>query len=83
MCVAHGRDIADWFRAEETRELISALAEFLKTDAPLTETDKNSDIWLHSDLAIHLAQWCDPSFAVHVSRWARRRLVNAIALLEE
>ncbi len=50
----------------------------------LHDSPKNGgSIWLYPDLAIHLAQWCDPSFAVHVSRWARRRLVNAIALLEE
>ncbi len=27
--------------------------------------------WLHPDLALQLAQWCSPLFAIQVSRWVR------------
>jgi hypothetical protein len=36
----------------------------VKRDSP----DKSGDVWLHPDLAIQLAQWCSPFFAIQVSR---------------
>ena len=40
--------------------------------------------WLHPDLAIQLAQWCNKFFAIQVSRWVREWLTSAYnpALLE-
>lgn len=33
--------------------------------------------WLHPDLAIQLAQWCNKSFALQVSRWIREWITSA------
>lgn len=32
--------------------------------------------WIHPDLAIQLAQWCNKLFAIQVSRWVRDWFVN-------
>jgi len=32
--------------------------------------------WLHPDLAIQLAQWCNKSFSIQVSRWIREWLLT-------
>jgi hypothetical protein len=32
--------------------------------------------WIHPDLAIQLAQWCNKTFAIQVSRWVREWLVK-------
>ena len=32
--------------------------------------------WVHPDVAIHLAQWCSPKFAVQVSRWVREWMTS-------
>ena len=31
--------------------------------------------WLHPDLAMQLAQWCDAAFALRVSRWVREAIL--------
>ncbi|NER25827.1 MAG: KilA-N domain-containing protein [Symploca sp. SIO1C2] len=33
--------------------------------------------WLHPDLAIQLAQWCNKLFAIQVSRWVREWMTSA------
>lgn len=95
MAVAHNKNIADWFRNQETIELLIALAYDLGLPVPNYGIFHNSSItalsatfpelinvkrgspengggtWLHPDLAIQLAQWCNKPFAIQVSRWIR------------
>jgi KilA-N domain len=33
--------------------------------------------WLHPDLAVQLAQWCNKPFALRVSRWVREWMISA------
>lgn len=94
MCVAHGKDVSDWLKTDETWELVVALADSLQLE-PKSAKNPNSvktrasavypslvvvkrgspenggGTWLHPDLAIQLAQWCNAAFAIHVSRWVR------------
>lgn len=34
-------------------------------------------VWLHPDLAVQLAQWCNKPFALQVSRWVREWMTSA------
>jgi KilA-N domain len=94
MCVAHGKDVSDWLKTDETWDLVVALADDLGFE-PNSDKKPNSDktrvsavypslvvvkrgapetgggTWLHPDLAIQLAQWCNKLFAIQVSRWIR------------
>lgn len=105
MAVAHGKDVSDWLKTDETFELATALAYDLgiisaaEVELRLSElkSDKNPNsvktrvsatypslaiarrgspsngggTWLHPDLAVQLAQWCNKPFAIQVSRWVR------------
>jgi hypothetical protein len=46
---------------------------FSKRGAP----EVGGGTWLHPDLAIQLAQWCNKSFALQVSRWVREWMTSA------
>lgn len=113
MCIAHGKDINQWYRTWDTLELFVALADqmaiphgfknfdfktrkfigefnsvelqsldvtrlsgskyaklfpgliFVKAGSPAI----GGGAFLHPDLALQLAQWCNKPFAIQVSRW--------------
>ena len=94
MAVAHGKNIADWFRTQDGFENVIALANELgleinygishnssvmsisgayptivvtKRGAP----DNGGGTWIHPDLAVQVASWCNKPFAIQVSRWLR------------
>lgn len=97
MCTAHGKDISDWLKTEDTWELVNALADDIGV-IPKSRKSGNSNYtrvsavfpslvivkrgspengggtWLHPDLAMQLAQWCNKRFAIQVSRWIREWL---------
>jgi len=103
MCVAHGKDISDWLKTDDTWELVVALADSLNLDAlPIKDHKSGNSVftrvsasyptlivvkrgapeagggtWLHPDLAIQLAQWCNKSFALQVSKWVREWITSA------
>jgi KilA-N domain len=102
MCVAHGKDVSDWLKTDETWDLVSALADDLgikfnpaknpdsvKTRVSTTfpelvlvkrgSPSNGGGTWLHPDLALQLAQWCNKPFAIQVSRWIREWLTTGIA----
>ncbi len=45
--------------------------------ARLGSPDNGGGAWLHPDLAIQLAQWCNKPFAIQVSRWVREWMTSA------
>ena len=75
MCKAAGKRWNDYQRLTITKEFIKALSldtgipasslmqTFIGTPAELQGT------WVHPQVAINLAQWCSPIFAVMVSKW--------------
>lgn len=99
MCVAHDKNIIDWFRTERTYELfkfifnenciksnmvlhhdsdISRLSAtryleifpgllFVKRGSPVN----GGGVWVHPDLAVDLASFCNAPFAIQVGRWIR------------
>lgn len=94
MCAAHKKEIYDWFRLQDSTELITALVTDLglninhgiSRDSNIAKVsasypslvvtkrgspDNGGGTWVHPDLAIQIAQWCNKPFAIQVSRWIR------------
>jgi len=75
LCKASGKLLADYKRLDTTE----AFLEELSTDmgipiSKLLEVRKGGNkelqgTWAHPQVAIHLAMWCSPAFAVKVTRW--------------
>jgi hypothetical protein len=39
--------------------------------------EKGGGTWVHPDIAVYLAQWCNKPFALQVSRWVREWMTSA------
>jgi hypothetical protein len=80
LCKAAGKRFNDYTSAQPTKDFLGELsAETGIAVSELVQTRKGGDTanqgsWVHPDVAIHLAQWCSPKFAVMVSRWVRELL---------
>lgn len=83
LCKASGKRLALWKVNKETNDFFDKL----KVDvgiptSALIEIYKGGNnkylqgTWIHPDLGIHLAQWCNPSFSLQVSRWVRELLIS-------
>jgi hypothetical protein len=82
LCKASGKRLALWKINKETKEFV----EYLSINIGLPEEtlievykggyNKKQGTWIHPDLFFHLAQWCNPSFSLQVSRWMRELLVT-------
>ena len=82
VCKGKEKKFNDWFRLQNTKELIIALENDKNLNArfPVFKSievtkGKYGGSWIHPDLGIHLAQWISPSFALQVSRWTRELLL--------
>jgi hypothetical protein len=78
LCKAGNKKINDWYKLENTKQLISVLESEAGIPASQLVDIKKGNIskfeqgvWLHPDLAIQLAQWINPKFALQVSKWIR------------
>lgn len=77
MCQAVGKRVNDYGRLGTTAAFLQALSA--DTGIPVTELVQTlsggephlQGTWVHPDVAVNLAQWCSPQFAVQVSRWVR------------
>ena len=75
MCRAAGRQLGSYLRTETTK----AFLEELSSDVQICTSDLVQSVrggipelqgtWVHPRVAIHLAQWLSPVFAVKVSEW--------------
>jgi len=83
LCKASDKRLTLWKSNKETIDLINKLS--LKVRIPtfnLIEVYKGGKskyshgTWIHPDLGIHLAQWCNSSFALQVSRWVRELIIT-------
>jgi len=100
MCKAHGKLIPDWFRNQETVDLLYGLANDLGIEVNYEISDNLSiarvsaafptffvtrrgapevggGTWVHPDLAIRLAMWCNTPFSIQVIRWVREWMTIA------
>lgn len=84
MCQAVGKKFNDYSRLKYTKEFLNELV--IVTGIPVTTliiqkqagNKWQQGTWVHPDVAIHLAQWCSPKFAVAVSRWVREWMTGSI-----
>ena len=75
MCRASGRLMGDYLRLVSTKAFLNELtADMGIPISELIQVIKGGQphlqgTWVHPQVAIHLAQWLSPKFAVLVSRW--------------
>lgn len=77
MCRANGKKWNDYFRLKSTSDFVDALASDAGIPASLlivshkgvTSDGREQGTFVHPKLAMNLAQWCSPKFAVVVSGW--------------
>jgi hypothetical protein len=75
MCKAVGREWSNYFKSPATREFLDELGSVLPvgrtglTHSVQGGTPALQGTWVHPQVAIHLAQWLSPKFAVQVSAW--------------
>jgi hypothetical protein len=80
MCQANGKLWADYARNQATVEFIEALSVDMGIPiSKLVVTRKGGNrttqgTWIHPHIAMHLAQWLSPQFAVRVSKIVIERL---------
>ncbi|MDM8567521.1 KilA-N domain-containing protein [Candidatus Halobeggiatoa sp. HSG11] len=98
MCKATGKKFKDYQRNKTTQEFFIALSNKLempikpqRENSPLGENKGLIEItrggnyagtWVHSKLAIHLAIWCNPEFAVMVTEWTYELLTKGSVSLD-
>ena len=81
LCKAHGNKLlADYNRNKQTKAYLEELS--INMGIPILELfvtnvgGNHSGTWVHRKVAIHLAQWLSPSFAVQVSNWLDELLIT-------
>lgn len=75
LCKACGKLFADYRRNSQTKAFLEALEasmgipidELIQTLMAVPNDQRGT--WVHPHVAIHLAQWASPTFAVQVSTW--------------
>ena len=75
LCKACKKDFYDYSRLKSTKEFIDELSS--ETGIPVSAliqtvkggTPQFQGTWVHPQVAINLAQWASPKFAVLVSKW--------------
>ncbi len=75
MCAAVGKLFNDYSRLKATHAFVEALES--DTGIPVSELIQSvrggdpafQGTWVHRQVAINLAKWCSPTFAVQVSKW--------------
>jgi hypothetical protein len=75
MCKANGREWFTYARADRTQEYITALSEAIGVPADQLIQTRQGGIpelqgtWIHPRLAVDLARWISPQFAVWMDGW--------------
>jgi hypothetical protein len=73
MAKACGKQISDFMRLDTTKEYIEALSSsrgFPRDGLVISKEGGNGGgTWVHRRLALRVAQWCSPHFAVQVDGW--------------
>jgi hypothetical protein len=79
LCKAGGKDIKEWKKNKSSVDILNAyfsLGGILPSQLlNSTRVGKTQHTFAHPDIAIQIAQWADPYFALQVSRWTRELLV--------
>lgn len=87
MCKAAGKRWPDYWRMDQAQDFVKALSSSVQIHTDELVWSKagrpanGGGTWVHLDVAIHLAQWCSPEFAVWVSRQIRNLFETGKALV--
>lgn len=67
---AFGKDLSNWIRSADVDEYICELKSVHSTDLDLIKTKRgnNGGTWIHPDLVVLFARWCNVRFAVWCDR---------------
>jgi len=80
MCQSVGKQVSDWTRQKSTGAYQKRLSEI--TGIPrkdlVSETIRSEGTWVHRKVALHLAQWISPDFAVWVSDLVEKFLTGQV-----
>lgn len=83
LCKIAGKYLYKWKNLKETNVLITQLSILykLKTEDLIQVYKGNSKkfeqgTYIHPDLGVQLAMWCNPVFSVQVSRWIRELMIT-------
>jgi len=85
MCQAVSKLFADYKRLKTTQEYLETYS--LIMGIPIikiieVKSGRYGGTWIHPKVAIHLAIWCDPNFAVMVSEWVYELLTKGSVSLD-
>lgn len=89
MCKAAGKLFADYSRSKNTQAYLQALSSDMGIPiSEIVQVIKGGEphlqgTWVHPDIAVHLAQWCSPKFAVQVNRFIREWMQGETAPQKE
>ena len=65
MCKSGGKYFSHYKSAKSTKDYLDCLSKY--TLVPVDELI--DDVYVHRNIAIHIAQWISPEYFVHVSNW--------------
>lgn len=76
MCTCNSRRLDNWLRLKATSQYIQELENSLTSEVVVTYegNSENSGTWVHPTLAINLARWISPQFAV----WCDSHIFNLL-----
>ena len=73
MCLANGKLLAGWTRLKSSKAYLAELSEAMQIPiAELIEVRNGNQSWVHPSIAINLARWISPKFAV----WCDAHIFN-------
>lgn len=86
LCALAGKRFDNWLPKQHAKELIKELDKFVPankgTNIKLVNYGSNknykelSGSYVHRDLAVHIASWCSPKFALKVSKIVNQHIEN-------
>ena len=78
LCQAGNKRIDNWIANKQSKELLDAYSKLPGITGSLISRSiegRNGGTYYPIDIAIQIAQWCNPYFALQVSRWTRELLL--------
>jgi hypothetical protein len=78
-CKANGKEWSNYWQNQTTQEFVTALVDSLgipRESLIESRGGRTGGTWVHPRLAIHLAMWCSPEFAVQVTEWIEQLLTT-------
>lgn len=79
MCKAAGKEWSNYWKNQQTQDFVDALSSHLLIrSCDLTQSIKGYGTWVHRRVALDLARWCSPEFAVKVNGWIDQLLTGGL-----